>query len=85
VGETQKQPFELSFNSRLRVDFQGARVTSDGGPLLVRELDEHLGFGELIATVSAYCHHEPRTTVGGRHRHRKIFRFDPTLTTPRHS
>ena len=34
---------------------------------------------------SAYCHHEPRTTVGGRYRHRKIFRFDPTLTTPRHS
>jgi Transposase DDE domain group 1 len=48
VGETQKQPFELSFNSRLRVDFRGARVTSDGGLLLVRELDERLGFGELI-------------------------------------
>ena len=48
VGETQKQPFELSFNSRLRVDFQGSRVTSDGGLLLVRELDERLGFGELI-------------------------------------
>ena len=26
MGETQKQPFELSFNSRLRVDFQGSRV-----------------------------------------------------------
>jgi hypothetical protein len=31
VGETQKQPFQLSFNSALRVEFQGARVTSDGG------------------------------------------------------
>jgi len=48
VGERQQQPFELSFNGRLRVDFQGARVTSDGGLLLVRELDERLGFGELI-------------------------------------
>ena len=48
VGERQEQPFELSFNGRLRVDFQGARVTSDGGLLLVRELDERLGFGELI-------------------------------------
>jgi DDE family transposase len=48
VGERQEQPFELSFNRRLRVDFQGARVTSDGGLLLVRELDERLGFGELI-------------------------------------
>jgi hypothetical protein len=25
VGETQKWPFQLSFNSALRVDFQGAR------------------------------------------------------------
>jgi len=48
VGETQEQPFQLSFNSSLRVDFQGARVTSDGGLLLVRELDEWLGLGELI-------------------------------------
>jgi Transposase DDE domain group 1 len=48
VGERQEQSFELSFNGRLRVDFQGARVTSDGGLLLVRELDERLGFGELI-------------------------------------
>jgi Transposase DDE domain group 1 len=30
------------------VDFQGARVTSDGGLLLMRELDERLGFGQLI-------------------------------------
>ena len=48
MGERQEQPFQLSFNGRLRVDFQGARVTSDGGLLLVRELDERLGFGELI-------------------------------------
>jgi len=48
VGERQEQPFELSFNGRLRVDFQGSRVTSDGGLLLVRELDERLGLGELI-------------------------------------
>jgi hypothetical protein len=49
VGETQEQPFQLSFNSALKVDFQGSRVTSDGGLVLVRELDERLGFGELIA------------------------------------
>jgi len=48
VGETQKQCFQLSFNSSLRVEFQGARVTSDGGLILVRELDEQLGFGALI-------------------------------------
>ena len=48
MGERQNQPFQFSFNAALKVDFQGARVTSDGGLILVRELDEHLGFGELI-------------------------------------
>ena len=48
MGERQNQPFQLSFNASLRVDFQGSRVTSDGGLILVRELDERLGFGELI-------------------------------------
>jgi Transposase DDE domain group 1 len=48
VGESQNQPFQLSFNSSLKVDFQGSRVTSDGGLILVRELDEHFGFSELI-------------------------------------
>ena len=32
----------------MKVDFQGLRVTSDGGLILVRELDERLGLGELI-------------------------------------
>ena len=48
MGEMQNQPFQLSFNASLKVDFQGSRVTSDGGLILVRELDERLGFGELI-------------------------------------
>ena len=48
MGETQNRPFQLSFNSSLKVGFQGSRVTSDGGLVLVRELDERLGFGELI-------------------------------------
>ena len=48
VGEDKSGPFQLSFNGSLRVDFQGARVTSDGGLILVRELDERLGLGELI-------------------------------------
>src|SRR5262249_38675111 len=38
----------VSFNSSLKVDFQGSRATSDGGLVLVRELDERLGFRELI-------------------------------------
>jgi len=48
MGEKQNQPFQLSFNAALKIDFQGSRVTSDGGLILVRELDERLGLGELI-------------------------------------
>ena len=48
MGDSQKQPFQLSFNRFLRVAFQGSKVTSNGGLILVRELDERLGFGELI-------------------------------------
>jgi len=48
MDEKQNQPFQLSFNASLKVVFQGSRVTSDGGLILVRELDERLGLGELI-------------------------------------
>ena len=48
MGESQNQPFQLSFNRFLGVAFQGARVTSDGGLILVRELDERMGLSELI-------------------------------------
>ncbi len=49
MGETANQPFQLSFNAAFKVEFQGSRVTSDGGLILVRELDERLGFSDLIA------------------------------------
>ena len=48
MGEKENRPFQLSFNGFLKVDFQGSRVTSDGGLVLVRELDERLGLGKLI-------------------------------------
>jgi hypothetical protein len=48
MGEQQNQPFQLSFNAALKVDFQGSPVTSDGGLILVRELEERLRLGDLI-------------------------------------
>src|SRR3990172_3963249 len=48
VGESQNQPFQLSFNRFLRVVFEGSRVTSDGGLILIREMDERFGLSELI-------------------------------------
>ena len=48
MGEKQNQPFQLLFNPSLKVDFQGSRVTSKGGLILVRKLDERLGLEKLI-------------------------------------
>ena len=48
MGEKPNQPFQFLFNASLKVDFQGSRVTSNGGLILVRELDERLGLSELI-------------------------------------
>jgi hypothetical protein len=48
VGELQNQAFQLTFNGFLKVEFQGPRVTSDAGLILVRELDERLGLEGVI-------------------------------------
>ena len=42
-------PIQFTFNGFLKVAFQGSRVTSDAGLILVRELDERLGLENLIA------------------------------------
>jgi hypothetical protein len=44
VGEKESEPFQFTFNGFLKVAFQGSRVTSDAGLMLVRELDERLGW-----------------------------------------
>ena len=49
MGELQTEPFQFTFNGFLKVAFQGSRITSDAGLILVRELDERLGLGTLIS------------------------------------
>ena len=53
MGEKQNQPLRLSFNPSLRVDFQGSWVTSDGGLVLVRELDERLGLWSMSGAMGS--------------------------------
>jgi len=48
MGDKQNQPFQLSFSAFLKIAFQGSRVTFSSGLILVQELDELLGFGDLI-------------------------------------
>ena len=49
MGELQHAAFQFAFNGFLKVAFQGSRVTSDAGLLLVCELDERLGLEALIS------------------------------------
>ncbi len=39
-GESQKKVIRPDFNRAIMIDFQGAKITSDVGFLLVREIDE---------------------------------------------
>ena len=48
MGEKETRPVPATFQWLVESRFPGWRVTSDGGLLLVRELDERLGLGKLI-------------------------------------
>ena len=41
----------IHFNSKIKLEFHGARLTSDGRLLAYRELDEALGLFESVSTV----------------------------------
>ncbi len=40
IGESQKEVIRPDFNRAIMIDFQGAKITSDVGFLLLREIDE---------------------------------------------
>jgi hypothetical protein len=42
------EPFQLSFDSSLSVDFRGSLAPPDGGLIVVQEMDERFGMGTLI-------------------------------------
>ena len=48
MGEKQSGSFQLCFNGFLKVDFQGSRVTSDGGLILIRECFESTCYHPLL-------------------------------------
>jgi len=47
MGEEKNSYFRVSFNRKLKVGFKGAQVTSDGGLLVIREMDEQLGLTKI--------------------------------------
>lgn len=58
MGGKDPKAFQLSFNGFRKVDFQGSRVTSDGGLLLVRGLgkriDEHLSDSRQVSQTPRF-------------------------------
>jgi hypothetical protein len=52
MGEKAKEVLKLQFDKRLRLEFYGARITSDAGLLACRELDEVLGLTEMVVSSS---------------------------------
>jgi hypothetical protein len=46
----EPEALKVQFDKRLRLEFQGARITSDAGLLACRELDGALGLTETART-----------------------------------
>jgi len=63
TGETESGPLRLQFNKSVKLAFCGSSLSSDGGLLLHRELDDALGLTGLAANLLA----DPRTGQNGRH------------------
>jgi len=63
TGEAETGPLRLHFNRTIKLAFQGSSISSDGGLLLHRELDDALGLTNMAAQMMV----DPRTGKNGQH------------------
>jgi len=55
MGEKKKGPLRVEFDREIKLEFHGAKVLSDGGLLIYRELDEALEpFSKVMSEWSKF-------------------------------
>ena len=64
TGDEESGSLRLQFDRSVKLVFRGSSISSDGGVLLHRELDDALGLTDMVAELIA----DPRTGRNGRHR-----------------
>ena len=64
TGEAETGPLRLQFDRTIKLAFCGSSISSDGGLLLHRELDDALGLTDMAAALIG----DSRTGKNGRHR-----------------
>jgi hypothetical protein len=70
MGEAEPQPLRVDFDRRIKLEFYGARITSDGGLLPYQELDDVLSLSGLAGRVLS----DRRIGKNGRHGMTGLFR-----------
>jgi hypothetical protein len=51
MGEAKPEPLRVDFDRRIKLEFHGARITSDGGLLAYGELDDAVGLLDMAAAA----------------------------------